>query len=469
MATTGFWPVKGKLKDVINYAENPDKTTEQKYVDDDLFKALHYVENDDKTDKCMYVSAINCPKQRAFEQMMSTKKRFGKTGGNVAYHGFQSFRTGEVTPEEAHKIGMETARRMWGLEYEIVVTTHLNTDNLHNHIVVNSVSLVTGRKFENHISDHYKLREISDQVCRERGKSVLENASFYGSNKGEYWIHKSGGLTHRDILKQDIESILQCSYNYEYFKRRLVAIGYEICRSDDKYEHLSVIAKGWKRPIRLDTLGYSEEVIDERLTKNLNSDNIFFIHNNTPFYKPKRYPLLELEKQINWEIEHSNDGVVVLIDAIFYIILQLLKLAVDPVAEEQRSIPLSPAIRMEVAKAHQINDEYKLLAVNKIHTAQELFSFAGDILAQIKALEAERQGYRNLLRHPKSPEVELELKQKCKDLSAKISPLRDKLRTANKIVERYPKLQQLLETERQLETDAQAKEKIKERNRGRER
>jgi hypothetical protein len=156
VATTGFWPVKGSLKDVIEYARNPDKTTDKKYLDDDLGRALEYVADDNKTDKKMYVSAINCPKQRAYEQMMATKRRFGKLGGNVAYHGFQSFATGEVTPEEAHEIGMETARKMWGDEYEVVVTTHLNTDNIHNHIVLNSVSFKTGRKFENHISDHFK-------------------------------------------------------------------------------------------------------------------------------------------------------------------------------------------------------------------------------------------------------------------------------------------------------------------------
>lgn len=135
MATTGFWPVKSRLKEVIDYAENPDKTIDKRYVDSDLYAALQYVSNDKKTDECMYVSGINCNVKRAYERMTATKKRFGKTGGNVAYHGYQSFQTGEVTPEEAHKIGLETARRMWGKEYEIVVTTHLNTDNLHNHFV----------------------------------------------------------------------------------------------------------------------------------------------------------------------------------------------------------------------------------------------------------------------------------------------------------------------------------------------
>ena len=121
MATTGFWPVKSRLKEVIDYAENPDKTIDKKYVDSDLYAALQYAADDNKTDKRMYVSGINCNAKRAYERMTVTKKRFGKTGGNVAYHGYQSFQSGEVTPEEAHKIGMETARRMWGKSYEMLL------------------------------------------------------------------------------------------------------------------------------------------------------------------------------------------------------------------------------------------------------------------------------------------------------------------------------------------------------------
>ena len=230
MATTGFWPVKSRLKEVIDYAENPDKTIDKRYVDSDLYAALQYVSNDKKTDECMYVSGINCNAKRAYERMMATKKRFGKTGGNVAYHGYQSFQTGEVTPEEAHKIGLETARRMWGKEYEIVVTTHLNTDNLHNHFVINSVSFKTGKKFENHISDHHRLREISDAVCLEYGKSVLKEAEFYGGKKKEYWLKQSGGMSHRELLKADIDAALAQSTNFKAFEIRLKDMGYEIRR-----------------------------------------------------------------------------------------------------------------------------------------------------------------------------------------------------------------------------------------------
>ena len=132
MATTGFWPVKCSLKAVIEYANNPDKTTDKQYLDDDLAKALKYVSSDKKTDQKMFVSGINCSAFNAYQKMMATKRRFGKMTGNVAYHGYQSFDKGEVTPEEAHSIGVYTAKKMWGDEYEVVVTTHLNTDNIHN-------------------------------------------------------------------------------------------------------------------------------------------------------------------------------------------------------------------------------------------------------------------------------------------------------------------------------------------------
>ena len=99
-----------------------------------MYQTLQYAENDKKTDEKLYVSAINCPVQRAYEHMMTTKLHYGKLGGNVAYHGFQSFKENEVTPEECHSIGVETAKRMWGDEYEIVVTTHLDKHHhLHNH------------------------------------------------------------------------------------------------------------------------------------------------------------------------------------------------------------------------------------------------------------------------------------------------------------------------------------------------
>ena len=129
MATTKIWAIKDSLRRVIDYAANPDKT------DSDLAKALHYAENKDKTafdgEKTYLTTAINCDGD-PLEAMLATQKYFGKTGGNVAYHAYQSFKPGEVTPEQCHKIGVELAKKMWGDRFQVLVASHLNCQHLHD-------------------------------------------------------------------------------------------------------------------------------------------------------------------------------------------------------------------------------------------------------------------------------------------------------------------------------------------------
>lgn len=155
MAVTGFWPVYRNLKATLDYADNPDKTTPKECLDKDLYSALRYAENDNKTDRQVFVGGINCSAQNAYTEMIAVQRRFGMKGKVVAYHGIQSFKSDEVTPEEAFEIGKETARKMWGDRYQVLVTVHLNTDNLHCHFVVNPCSFKDGSKFKNKIGDHW--------------------------------------------------------------------------------------------------------------------------------------------------------------------------------------------------------------------------------------------------------------------------------------------------------------------------
>ena len=442
MATTGFWPIKGRLKDAIDYAENPDKTTDRKYLDEDLYSALRYATNDEKTDKKMYVSAINCPKQQAYETMMDTKRRYGKLGGNVAYHGYQSFKTGEVTPQEAHTIGMETARRMWGDDYEIVVTTHLNTDNIHNHIVVNSVSFRTGRKFENHISDHYRLREISDAICREHGKSVLKNAKFYGGEKGAYWVHKNGGMTHRDILRRDLDEALSKVSTYRALVRYMNDLGYEFCR-DANGNNPSIIAKGWKRPVRLKSLGekYTPDAIEDKIISNQYKKELYWIE----MPERVRTPLLIIER--SFRQAGRMDG----LQLTFAIFTELLKICTgNNLLAENKHLPLSPLLREEVRKLDQYIEDYKFLCDRHIDTAEEFFAFREDVDMQIAQLEREHELIRNKLR--RAPEQGKEaLKLQAKAVTEKITPLRKQQKIAKRIAERTPTVQSLLALERQQE------------------
>ena len=453
MATTGFWPVKSRLKEVIDYADNPDKTTERRFLDDDLAAALEYAGNDKKTDRRMFVTGINCITEKAYEQMTATKQRYGKPGGNVAYHGYQSFRTGEVTPEEAHQIGLETARAMWGNDYEIVVTTHLNTDNIHNHMVVNSVSFRTGRKFENHISDHKRLRDISDEICRERGKSVLENSDFYGGEKGAYWLHKSGKQTHRDMLKADVEECLQYSRSYSDLVSRLKGLGYQIERNGEYYEHISLKAPGWQRAVRLDSIGYTEEVIDAHIETHKADWEFYLVQNEHLPYKPKVLPLESVMKQLAFEAEHSYDTATVLVDTLFLIVIMVAEL----IAELAEVMLLSPELRFEMKDIQNYVYDYEFLRNNDIHTIPQLEQTVENTQTEIASLEAERQTVSNRIRRAKTPEDMAELKTRRKEITKQITPLRKKLKQVERILEKSPHLYELLQNEHRLEKAAQNK------------
>ena len=453
MATTGFWPVKGRLKEVIDYANNPDKTTAKEYLDEDLYAAIRYVENDDKTDQTMYVSGINCSKHNAYNEMIAVKRRFGERGKNIAYHGYQSFAIGEVTPEEAHDIGKETARKMWGAKYQVVVTTHLNTDNIHNHFVVNSVSFKTGRKFRNGIGDRIELRKISDAICAERNKSVIQGNKFF-SNKKAYWVEKSGKLTHRDMLRKDVEEALSQCASFKEIEYYLKTLGYRFER-DFYYDHPSVYAEGWKRAVRISSLGekYSKENIHRRCLENQRKPELYtFV---TPAWK--RRPLLVLERERY--ISGWDDTIIVL----FELFIELLKICIVGNTQEYDNRPVSPMMRAEMRKLDRYIEEYNLLCDNNLDSPKKLLNFQENLSSRISELEQERYALRLKLRRVKTPEADAALKEQAKEITARITPLRKELKVALRIEEHIPKIHELLEQERNIEMKRNDLNKNKER------
>lgn len=143
MAVTKIWTIKDSLSRVVDYAANPNKT-----IYSDLQKVIHYADDENKTingkEKACFVTGVNCNATTAFEEMYAVQERFNKVNGNVAYHAYQSFKTGEVTPEQCHRIGVQLAKDMWGTDYQVLVATHFNTGTYHNHFVINSVNMWNG-------------------------------------------------------------------------------------------------------------------------------------------------------------------------------------------------------------------------------------------------------------------------------------------------------------------------------------
>lgn len=495
MATTGFWPARGRLKGVLDYADNPDKTTDRKYLDDDLYDALRYTENDDKTDEKKYVSGINCSAAFAYREMTAVKRKYGERGKVIAYHGYQSFRTDELTPEECHAIGIETARRMWGKDYQVLVTTHLNTDNLHNHFVVNSVSFRDGHKFRNSIEQHYELREISDQICRENGLSVIRNAPFCGGqSRKAYWKgQRDGKLTHREQVKADVEYCLKYSMNWEQFYQQMQAKGYTI----DPIR-MSVKADGWQRAVRLDRLGYPEDVIYERWDQNEADSEFRYKYQN---HKPQistsgvlirtvvdmkqrkrasiplavlcrqeeyelRHPPKQLRSEIDkfldglvYEMNHTHDTVTILVDAIFAILIALAEI----IRHYTKNVILTAELRHELQDVAQIESDRRFLKENDLHSLTDLDRDIAATEQQIETLTAQRDRVRNQIRHETDPQILSDNKAERAAITAQIAPLRKRIKRLNNIRKDAPRLLNLLKTE--LRREYELRHPVKEQQR----
>ena len=418
-------------------------------MDDDLYVALSYAENDNKTDRKMYVGGINCSKQNAYSEMIAVQRRFGLRGKVVGYHGIQSFREGEVTPEQAFEIGKATARKMWGDRYQVLVTVHLNTDNVHCHFVVNPVSFKDGTKFQNKIGDHKELRKISDEICRERGLSVLENSEFYSKGKKkEYWANKSGKKTHRDYLREDVEYCLTFATTPREFESQLFALGYTF-----DPVRFSVKAKHWERSVRLDKIGFSKEVIQEQLDENaINRFRLFTLEYKPP-YRPKKFPLEGELRKLEFSIDYIYDAATVLVDTIFYLVITVIQIA----AELADVMLLSPDLRAAEKDLKELIADYRFMQEHDIHTVANLQANIDERKMQLSDLDRERKTLSNRIRRPKSPEDENRNKERRKEISKQMKPVRERLRRAEKILEKSPHLYELLKQEHELERKARAR------------
>ena len=448
MAVTGFWPVFKNLKATLDYADNPDKTTAPEYMDEDLYAALRYAENDDKTDRKMFVGGINCSAQNAYAEMIAVQRRFGLRGKVVGYHGIQSFREGEVTPEQAFAIGKETARRMWGDRYQVLVTVHLNTDNVHCHFVVNPVSFKDGAKFQNKIGAHKELRRVSDEICREHGLSVLENSSFYGGRKKDYWRHKAGKKTHRDYLREDVEYCLSFATSPREFENQLYALEYTF-----DPVRFSVKAKHWERSVRLAKIGFTKEIVQAQLDRNAECRYRLFTLEYRPPYKPKKFPLEDELRKLDFSIEHSYDTAAVLVDTVFYLVIT----AIQIVVELADVMLLSPDLRAAEKDLKELVADYHFLQEHGIHTTADLQANIEQSKSELSALERERSDISNSIRRPKSPEEQAQNKERRKAIGKQMKTVRERLRRAEKILKKSPHLYELLKQEHELERKARAR------------
>ena len=240
--------------------------TKIKAIRGTLSKAIAYILNPEKTDEKLLVSAYGCARETAAREFEWTRKRAEQKGMNpvriIARHVIQSFEIGEVTPELAHEIGKQFADEILGGKYEYVLTTHIDKDHVHNHLIFNAVDFMDYHAYKSYKRIYYDMREVSDRLCKENGLSVIPPSQNKGMGYKEYTEAKRG-TSWKQKLKQTIDRLVITAKDYDDFLRLMQEAGYEI--KTGKY--ISFRAEGQERFTRSKTIGenYTEERIKERI------------------------------------------------------------------------------------------------------------------------------------------------------------------------------------------------------------
>ena len=435
MATTSIWPVKGYLGKVVLYVENPAKTENPRFYQSDnilsnnlasLSDVIEYAENGQKTvgtDKERYITEINCIPGSARESMMETKKKFDKEDGIIAYHGYQSFAEGEVTAELAHEIGVKLAERLWGMEYEVIIATHLDKENhIHNHFVVNSISLY-GKRMWSKKEIYYKMRDASDVLCREYGLSVIEKPKpGKAKHYSEWKADKEGKETWRNIIKSDIDQAIGEARSDKQFVSILESKGYEL-----KFgKYLSVKPPGKERFFRLErNLGekYSISNIKSRI----------LAENASPYslrVKKRAHISNDLRRKIKLHKVRKLSGLYCLYIHYQYLLGAIPK--VRPPNNKREHFLLKEDFR----KIKNINAESKLLRDYKIKTLEQLYSYKDHLENRINELSEVRRELRNVLKSPTENLDISKVKMEIKLFSKEIKKFRDRLRLCEQIEKR---------------------------------
>ena len=410
MAYTSLIPVR-RLDRAISYVRDKSKTTKPRSLEE----AVDYALNRDKTESVCFETGLSCLCETAFADMKENVQRWHKTGGVQGYHLVQSFAEGEVTPELAHQIGVELADQMLGGRYQAVVTTHLNTRHIHNHIVWCAVALDNGRKYHSNAKSYYtEVRAKSDALCRQYGLSVIETPeSERGKRQYAKWqAEASGQPTWRTAIRMDVDEAIALALTWRQFLAILEQKGYEV-RMGRKYPTLR--PPGKERFVRFKTLGksYTPEAIRQRI-----------LYPKQPFTQPAiRHGRLRGT--------HHKTRKLTGLRALYY--RYLYELGALPRKPQRPSY----AVRQDIRNLDRRTQQMEFLARHKIDTLDQLDAYRQIQEQAVTALLAERRQ----LRHAEPSD---EVKTRLEQITQALKPLRRDIRLCQQIAEQSVQMRERL-------------------------
>lgn len=428
MAITKIYAIKKNLQRTVSYASNEKKTS--------LDNVIEYAVNKSKTEQRLFASSLNCGDlETAFIEMQAIKEYWHKTDGVLGYHFIQSFKPGEVTAEQAHAIGIEFSKQCFGNRFQVVIGTHLDKAHYHNHIVINSVSKIDGKKYHSSPESYYnRIRLTSDRLCKENNLSVIDKPKSKGLHYAEWKAIKNGRPTIRGQFREELDEIIKSSFTMQDFWRILKQRGYVIKRPQGKYKHPSVVAPYGKYPMRFDRLGqgYSLADIEQRIEMQRNG-----ITAATPS---------ELTKTNDFVPPKSKKlkGFI----ALYYHYLYFF----GKIRKKQTPQRVSFFMREELTKLERYQNHFKFLEKYGIETTSDLEAHKQKCEDRIHELTEQRA----VLYKERTEENCEKIKEQVSEIKTELGALRSELRMCQAI---YEEAQYIAEKQRQAQELLQQAEK----------
>lgn len=397
MATTSIWSIKNNLKQSINYIINPEKTINKAYGKNSYsYLEIENTESNYKNEKVCYVSSINCSERNPYEDMIFTKEEYGKKNGILALHGYQSFKEGEVTADIAHEIGVKFTEEMFK-DFEVIIATHQNTNHIHNHFIVNSVSFKTGKKYNNNRTNLAKLRHISDSICAEYGLSTLDEDISYKSTYNNKVLNNN----YYKILKEDLDNVISYSVTLKQVIQRMKDLGYKVYSKNN----IITIYKTDEDKVRIEKVfgdGYSIDSINKKL----------YLSRQIVFKPLPQRTIFEEYSKTN----KTSKGIYGLY--LYYCYL----LGVFPRNHPKQYLPYS--IRKEISKLDEYSNQVRFMANNNIETKEDLEYFSKTNYEEYGNLMGKRENLWKRYHRTKTEDGKSEILAEINDIKPKIKELR---------------------------------------------
>lgn len=444
MAITKIWAVKDDLNRVLNYIKNENKTKEE--MSDGLKEVLTYTTQGYKTNEKEYITGINCDPKTALSQMMNTKLSYNKMDGRLAFHAVQSFKPGELTPDECHKLGIQLAKQMWGNRFEVVVSTHLDKKHLHNHFVVNSVSWVDGKKYDNKKADIDHFREINDAICKEHGLNVIDKPSGKAMNYGEWNAEKNDGIYFRKIIRYDVDSVLSYARDPDQFVEGLEAMGYEV---DLSKTHWTLKHPQAKRPMRFYKLSKDGRYNKEHVLNQLNTSLLNPMRPVSDFIVSKEY------------IPDPNKPKAKGIKAMYIKYCFMLGIYRKPGSKQTY---ISPEIRKDLIYLEKITEQNTFVGKHNIETMDDVLVFQNNMNELVDTWMNQRRSIYNKIKRCRNSDLKQQLENDKDTLTTKIAHGKKELRICKDIIAKVPDIEEKIKQVNELENIREENQKEYERS-----